>query len=126
MSKRRHIGKQVILKIIFSLGGLALFATQVSYKFYESASMPVFRVATAQQASNGFHPLSGEEGTNTLRLDKRFDAKPFFALPAPIFRVRSLTGFKPVIFPFLAPAPVDNTMHSVLLRGPPAVSLYFC
>ncbi|HEV2479104.1 MAG TPA: hypothetical protein VGS79_05560 [Puia sp.] len=109
----------MVFKGLFSVIGLILFTAQVSYKFYYSASMPVYRASLERHAGSG--AVTGTDaGTDTLSLDKRFDLKPSFGLLTPVFRFLHHNRCVCTILPvFIAPKPVDNKPVLTPLRGPP-------
>ena len=119
MSRPGHIWKQLAFKSLFSIIGLILLTAQVSYKFYYSASMPVFRSSVQQHSCTG--AIAAADNTATLSLDKRFDLKPSFALLTPVFRLQHYSGAASILPFFGAPGPDGNWPVFVPLRGPPPV-----
>ena len=103
--------------MLFSAIGLVLFTAQVSYKFYRSASMPVFQPSLERHTVCG--AVSGTDADATLSLDKRFDLKPSFAILTPVFRFLHFTGVASILSSFAAPRPVDRKPLFTPLRGPP-------
>jgi len=122
MSRSRHIWKGLVFKVIFSVVGLTLFTAQVSYKFYRSASMPVFGSAQAGHKHSGYIPVSGTDSKTRMSLDKRFDLKTSFALLTPVFCFLHFAGTALILPSLSAPETVDNKLVLSYLRGPPAVA----
>lgn len=119
MSRPGHIWKKLAFKGLFSIVGLILFIAQVSYKFYYSASMPVYRAPVSQH--HEAKAVSGTDtGAATLSLDKRFDLKPSFALLTPVYRFLHYSTISTIVNCFIVPPPGGNTPVLPALRGPPS------
>ncbi|HEV2355271.1 MAG TPA: hypothetical protein VGR89_13570 [Puia sp.] len=116
----RHIGKQVAFKAVILLIGLSLFAAQISYKFYQSASMPLAGVSVSGHIPPGYQPASGNFAGHRLTLDKRFDVKYSLALFTPIIRFDHCAGQTQTLFYFPDTWPTEDAVRVTALRGPPS------
>jgi len=102
---------------IFFFVGVILFTSQLTGKFYWSASMPA-SVPTAHSDSHGH--LGNYTHITRLSLDKRYDLATVFDLPSPIIRAtRYHAGASPVLS-LHAGDLLRGTPALPLLRGPPS------
>jgi hypothetical protein len=114
-------------KCILSLLWLALFAEQSSYKFYQLASTPQNhsrKVGTNETCPGSDHIFSNcpNHTGMSLSLDKRYNLKHIFTLPAPLQRIDALpTEHKNKCFFFYSEATICSSCLTTALRGPPVV-----
>lgn len=110
---------------------LALFTTQLSYKFYQFSSFPVGKVAGSTlshhpvRADGQMIPELNEHGKIMLLLDKRYDLKHLFTLFVPSTQYVLWAGVKNddyVVSPWKM---VLRIPLITSLRGPP-VLLQIC
>ncbi|HXD77385.1 MAG TPA: hypothetical protein VN616_06235 [Puia sp.] len=92
MAGSGHIDKRAVWKAFVLLVGLSLFAEQVSYKFYRSASMPLIASHFGRHVAEHCGPARDKEGAARLSLDKRFDLT-CCAILTPLIRL--LPGCRP-------------------------------
>lgn len=112
-------------KAIFSIVGLFLFASEISYKFYWSANMPVVPSSVQRHTRSNYRPVSATNGSARLSLDKRFDLKPAFALLTPVFRFLCFVGPDPEFPRLIVLKPVNKDPDLLFLRGPPSPYISF-
>jgi hypothetical protein len=116
---------RVVLKFALVVINLIFFSTQLSYKFYACASVPVRQSIdrspskTADLAGNSL--MHGSADSKFLSLDKRYDSKHIFALlplfpgidPPPESNIEELSGYQELLFSLSIFFPSQ--------RGPPVV-----
>lgn len=125
MTPLRHRICMSAFKCILSVIGAILFTAQLSYKFYQFASIPLSR-------SNGNRITHGQtigqpgaihdydrNGKVFLSLDKRYDLKSIYYLPVPVFRLASLPLADYDEVYFFTPKAVSRPNLLSPLRGPP-------
>jgi hypothetical protein len=116
---------RVVLKFALVVINLIFFATQLSYKFYACANVPVRQSSevkakkTPDLARDAL--MHGSADSKFLSLDKRYDSKHIFALlplfpcidPLPELNIEGLPEYQELLFshPILIPSQ----------RGPPVV-----
>jgi hypothetical protein len=114
-----------VLKFALVVINLVFFATQLSYKFYACASMPIRQSSEAKATKTlnlaGGILMHGCANSKFLSLDKRYDSKHIFALlpvfpgidPPPVWKIEGLPEYQEFLFisPILIPS----------LRGPPVI-----
>jgi len=116
-------------KGILGIVGVILFMAQLSYKFYQCASVPL-------KGSQEYFPVHGQAAAHSvsfsnddgqdrclLSLDKRYDLKHIYYLPGSIFCLAPLplAGFSEVYF--LSPRAVSRPNLLSSLRAPPSIGL---
>jgi hypothetical protein len=79
-----HNVNRIFFKAVVLLIGLNLFADQISYKFYQRASMPVFKTSVDHHLHHGYGVIWGQKPRYGLSLDKRFEPNPFIPLLTPV------------------------------------------
>jgi hypothetical protein len=113
------------LKVVLVVINLIFFTTQVSYKFYVCASVPVGqsmdRSPTKAADLAGNTLMHGPTDSKFLSLDKRYDSKHVFALPSHFQGIDPPPGSNIDEFPayqefqFIPPILIPSQ------RGPPVV-----
>jgi hypothetical protein len=116
---------RIMLKFMLVVINLIFFTTQLSYKFYACASVPLRQSSEVKETKTlnleRGALMHGSANSKFLSLDKRFDSKHIIALVPvfpgidhpPVSKIEGLTEYQEVLFipPILIPSQ----------RGPPIV-----
>lgn len=115
------MARRIPLKAVTLLIGLSLFVTEISYKFYQRASMPVINNSANRHSHPGYGLAREKSTQQQLSLDKRFDPNLSIPLPTPFifFNYPGSHGAMVCCFPDRQ-LPVRE-MTLIALRGPPFI-----
>lgn len=119
MPRFGHTGKVIIFRAVVLAIGLSLFAAQISYKFYQRASMPVAGVVSHRFSHASYGRIPGNFAGHRLSLDKRFDVKSSFALLTPVISFDHFSGVAATLCSPCGGRPADRDAVPTALRGPP-------
>src|SRR5579872_1949630 len=121
MSRTLHKWRKFVFKCTFTVIGIVLFTAQVSYKFYQYASLPLFHGASIRHAAAGGHFSSSvfarHRGKAFLTIDKRYDYEAFIGLIPATFRISRLTGDGRILHSITADNILPGKFEIPPLRG---------
>ena len=129
MIRLRHRICISAFKCILSVFGAILFTAQLSYKFYQFASIPLsgpngntisFGQTVGQPGAIRDYDRNGKV---FLSLDKRYDLKSIYYLPVPLFHLPSLPLADYDELNIFTPKAVVRPHFLSPLRGPPCSRL---
>jgi hypothetical protein len=126
MDLLRHRWSMSAFKCILSVICLALFTTQLSFRFYQSSSLSFINYNEGTS-----RPISHKGENNRiyhyhshpkiyLSLDKRYNIPHFIALPPTVFAINALHAATQVKFPVNCDGIKASFPFSVADRAPPA------
>ena len=125
--------RTALIKSVLSIATVLILATQLCYKFYLNANSTywTFLIPSRSLVTHAVKPLAlGDPMTikhgRAFIIDKRYTAKPVFALPPVIFRFALHGLASPEHTGKPAPAAVFSLLRHRPLRGPPTTSVYSC
>lgn len=129
MMRIRHKKCIAVFKGILVLVGIAVFIAQLSCKFYQYASIPVMGTQGYLLAEGrDLHSVSSllnrdRHEEHLLSLDKRYDLKTIFYLPASCLRLASLPSTESKEINNVSSPTVSRPNLLSSLRAPPSVQL---
>jgi len=122
----KHKWYMSAFKCILSVIWIALFTTQLSYKFYQFSSFSPYssnKEISQQIHSSNDKALSAFHSADKvfLSLDKRYDLKQLFTMLCPSFRIDPPVARYKDEFNILSLRIISHAPLSTSLRGPPLV-----
>ncbi len=136
MSFIRLRGCTCAFKCILSMVWLVLFSEQLSYKFYQFSSTPKFRHPSGTPADQTGRERAHQSLTSldhvslnfhkrreiSLSLDKRYNFKHIFSLPAPFaYKDPTPMEFRNELNVFPPGSTHHTPVFATALRGPPVL-----